>query len=111
MIARCFISSIHVAPIVTAMITSSGPPMAGQSYTLICSVTGAEALTPSITYEWTRGGSSVTGSESMLTFNSLTLSSSGQYVCTVIVTSDLLTTTLTDASDAFDLTIKGEPLQ
>ncbi len=84
--------------------------MAGESYTLTCTVTGAESLNPTITYEWTRGGTSV-GSDSILIFNPLTLSSSGQYVCTVTVTSDLLTTTLTDSSDTFEVTIKGKPLQ
>ncbi len=85
--------------------------MADQSYTLTCTVTGAEALTPTIMHEWTRGGTLVAGSDIALTFNPLTLSSSGQYVCTVTVTSDLLTTTLTDASDTFEVTIKGKPLQ
>ena len=103
-----YISSI--APSITATVTSSGPPMAGQSYTLTCTVTGVEALTPTITYEWTRGGTSVGENDPRLTFNPLTLSSSGQHVCTVTVTSDLLTTTLTD-SDTFVVTIKGKSLQ
>ncbi len=97
-----------IAPIITATVTSSGPPMAGQSYSLTCTVTGADSLSPIITYVWTRG---VAGSDSMLTFNPLTLSSSGQYVCTVTVTSDLLTTNLTDASEIFEVTIKGKTLQ
>ncbi len=100
-----------IAPIITATVTSSGPPMTGQSYSLTCTVTGADSLTPTITYVWTRGGTSVAGSDSMLTFNPLKLSNSGEYVCTVTVTSDLLTTTLTDASDTVEVTIKGKPLQ
>ncbi len=103
--------SPSIAPSITATVTSSGPPLAGQSYTLTCTVTGGEALTPTITYEWTRGRTSVGGNGPILTFNPLTLSSSGQYVCTVTVTSDLLTTTLTDASDTFEVTFKGKPLQ
>ena len=102
-----------IATSITAMITSNGTATPGQSYSLTCNVTGGESLNPTIMYEWTRGGTSVGGNDPLLNFFPLTLSSSGQYVCTVTVTvtSALLTTTLTDASDTFDLTIKGKPLQ
>ena len=106
-----FMSS-SVAPSITATVISSGPPIAGQSYSLTCTVCIfiAESLTPTITYEWTKGGTLVSGNDHMLTFNILTISSSGQYVCTVTVTSSLLTTTLTNESETFQVMIKGKPL-
>ncbi len=91
-------------------VTSSGSLMAGQNFSLTCTVDVPQSLNATITYIWTRGGTQV-GANSVLSFIPLLLSNSGQYVCTVTVTSDLLDSPLTDDSDAFEATIKRESLQ
>ncbi len=93
-----------------AEVTSSGSLTAGQNFSLTCSVGVPQSLNATITYIWTRGGTQV-GAYSVLSFNPLLLSNSGQYVCTVMVTSDLLDSPLTDDSDAFEVTIKCESVQ
>ena len=82
--------------------------MAGQNFSLTCSVTGADSLSPTISYQWTRG-MTVLSSEtnSVLLLNPLTLSDSGQYECMVTAESALLNDPLTD-SDQFEVTIQGE---
>ena len=87
--------------------TPSGSPKAGQNYSLTCSVDVPQSLNATITYVWTRGGTQV-GTGSVLNFSPLMLTNSGQYVCTVTVTSDLLITQLTDESDVFEVTIQSE---
>ena len=58
--------------------------MAGQSFSLTCSVTGADSLAPTISYQWFRGQSLVTSSL-ILSFDSLFLSDVGQYRCVATV--------------------------
>ena len=65
-------------------ITSSGSPMAGQNFTLTCSLTGEISLLSNISYQWRRGESLLTNSP-ILHFDSLYLSDAGQYSCVVIL--------------------------
>ena len=69
------------------------PLMVGQTgNTLICDVSGAERLSPTITYQWTRNGEIVPDSNSStLTLPTVTLSSAGNYSCRATVGSALLT--------------------
>ncbi len=71
------------------MVTPSGSPMAGQSFTLTCSLTGGDSLSPTVSYQWRRGESLLTNSP-ILHFDSLYLSDVGQYSCVVILSSSLL---------------------
>ena len=48
------------------------------------------------------------GTDSILNFIPLVLTNSGQYVCTVTVTSDLLSFPLTDESDVFEVPFESE---
>ena len=79
------------------MVTSNlnTPLTVGQTgNTLACGVSGADRLTPTIDYQWTRNdGTTQTqvGSSERLTLSSLTLSSGGEYSCHVTVGSALLT--------------------
>ncbi|XP_064387176.1 uncharacterized protein LOC135335578 [Halichondria panicea] len=101
-----------VAPSITATVTSSGPPMAGQSYTLTCTVTGGEALNPTISYQWFEGSSTrvmLPTTSVDLTFDPLHLSDAGQYSCDVIVSSPSLTSDLTASSGVEDLIIQIPP--
>ena len=71
--------AVHIA-----VFTSSGSPIAGQSFSLTCSVTGADSAAPTISYQWFRGQSLITSS-SVLSFDSLFLSDAGQYRCVATV--------------------------
>ena len=78
----CDSVSVH-----TVNITTSGSPMAGQMYTLICNGTlvGNTSLTPVVTWWNSTGvvtsGNGITVSNGNLTFNPLRTSHGGEYVC------------------------------
>ena len=77
--------------------------MLGQpGYTLTCSVTGAENLSPTITYQWTRDiGTTQTQVETnsnTLSFSPLSLSDAGRYTCDVTVSSPYLNSDIMAAS-------------
>ena len=71
----------------TVNITTSGSPVAGQMYTLICNGTlvGNTSLTPVVTWRNSTGvvtsGNGITVSNGILTFNPLRTSHGGQYTC------------------------------
>ena len=69
----------------SAAITISGQPNEGQSYTLTCDVSGDEMLAPTNRrFQWDRVGGMVGVSQAAtLTFNSLSPSDAGEYMCTV----------------------------
>ncbi len=71
------------------MVTPSGSPMAGQSFTLTCSLTGGDSLSPTVSYQWRRGESLLTNSPTFH-FDSLYLSDTGQYRCVVRLSSSQL---------------------
>ena len=91
------------APPITVIVTSnlSTPLMVGQTgNTLTCDVTGAERLSPTIDYQWTRNGETVQGGNSQtLTLSPIQLSHVGNYTCHVIVSSPLLNNTISASSD------------
>ena len=64
--------------------------MAGQSFSLICSLTGGASLQLTLSYQWTREGGSLMTSTATLNFDTLYLSDAGQYSCQVILTSSQL---------------------
>jgi len=72
------------------MITPTGTAVAGQSYFLSCSVSGAGSLSPTITYRWYNESSnprSQVGTTKTYTLNPLQLYYAGQYTCEVTITS------------------------
>ncbi len=71
------------------VVTPSGFPMAGQNFTLTCSLTGGDSLSPTVSYQWRRGESLLTNSPT-LHFDSLYLSDAGQYNCVVTLSSSQL---------------------
>ncbi|XP_064386204.1 uncharacterized protein LOC135334805 isoform X2 [Halichondria panicea] len=73
-----------------AVISPSGGPMAGQSFSLTCSLSGGASLQPTLSYQWTREGGSLMTSTATLNFDTLYLSDAGQYSCQVILTSSQL---------------------
>jgi hypothetical protein len=81
-----------VVPIMKAWISDGDiAPVAGQDYVLSCGITGAENLSPNITYQWTKdsGGyrTQIGNRSNPISFSPLKLSDAGQYMCCVIVQS------------------------
>ena len=76
----------------TVLITSSGPAVVGMSYTLTCTVSGADNLEATISIGFT-GPSTATGSGTslQLPLDPLDLNDAGDYTCTATVSSGLLT--------------------
>ena len=96
---NCIILFIIIVPSVSVAVTESGEgAIAGQNYTLECGVSGADILADvSITYEWTRGSSSVVlGGDMTYTFTPTAAGDDGvMYDCAVTVTSSSLSTPIT----------------
>jgi hypothetical protein len=82
---HCVIS-ICTAPALSAVITASGQAVKGQNYTLTCAVSGDELLAPTNKrFQWDRvGGMEGVSREpdGTLTFNPLSPSDAGEYMCT-----------------------------
>ena len=96
------------APVITAMV-SGGTPIVGESYSLTCTVTGADQLNPTITYQWFKDNTVVSGeTQSTLSFSSLSLSDAGQYRCDVTVSSTLLSQPITKMSNTQDLILQSK---
>jgi hypothetical protein len=97
--ALSFLSSS--APPISIQITTSGAPVVGQSgYSLTCGVTGAENLSPSITYQWTKNNGTHTqiqndAANPRVSFSPLRLSDAGQYTCQATISSPFLSDDIT----------------
>jgi len=75
------------------MITPVGTAVVGQSYSLSCSVSGADSLSPTITYHWYNESSnprSQVGTTTTYSFTRLGLYHAGQYTCEVNIASPYL---------------------
>ena len=97
----------YTAPEMNAEIIPSGFLTAGQNNFFTCFVDIPHSLNATTIYVWTKGGTQV-GKGPILNFSPLLLTNSGHYVCTVTVTSDLLSSPLNDESDVFEVTIKSK---
>ena len=95
-------------PVISAM-ASGGTPTVGESYSLTCTVTGADQLNATITYKWFKNNTMVSGeTQSTLSFSSLSLSDAGQYRCDVTVNSTLLSQSIIKMSNTQDLTLQSK---
>ena len=100
------------APNIYIQITTSGASVLGQSYSLICSVTGAENLDSSIIYQWTKNNGTQTQvpngpDPKTLSFLTLGFSDAGQYTCQATVISPYLIDVIT-GMDTHDIRIKSK---
>ena len=80
------------------IVFTAGTEVVGESYCIICTVTGAETLDAQIVTTWGDPGGNVVqsgGTTLVHDFTSLQLSDAGQYTCTASVTSPYLDNTLT----------------
>ena len=88
--------TVPTDPSINVKVTESGDgAIAGQSYTLMCEVSGAEnIMLTDVTYEWTRGSSSVVlGGDMTYTFTPTAGDDGVMYHCAVNVTSSSLNDT------------------
>ena len=98
----------------SVQITDDGTtPTAGENYLLICRVSGAEDLNPTITYRWTKNSGSdqtqVGTSSSTLSFTPLRLSDAASYVCEVTISSSSFSRDIVAMSvNTYDVWIQSE---
>ena len=89
--------------------------MLGQNgYSLTCTVSGAENLNPSTTYQWTKNNDTqieikVGAIPQVLSFSPLRLFDAGQYTCQATVSSLYLNSSIT-VMDSQDVTLQSEIL-
>ena len=79
-----------IVPTVSAEISTSGAPIAGESYTLMCSVTGVQSLNATTNFEWRKSDGRLVSSNAVLVFSSLFSSHEGRYTCDATVSSSYL---------------------
>ena len=88
---------------------NGGTQTIGESYSLTCTVIGADRLKPTITYQWFQDNIVVSDeTQSTLFFSFLDLSDVGQYRCDVTVSSTLLNTSITAMSNTQNLTVQSK---
>ena len=100
--SHSILSKIFTAPSVSVVITPTGTAVAGQSYSLSCSVSGAASLSPtSTTYRWynesTNPRSQVGTNSSAYAFTRVQPYYAGQYTCEVMITSPYLNAALSQS--------------
>jgi len=88
------LSATLTVPPVSVVITPVGTPVAGQSYSLSCSVHGADSLSPtSTTYHWyneSNNSRSLVATTNVYTLTRLQTYHDGNYTCEVTVVSPYL---------------------
>ena len=90
----------YAVPQLSAQITSTEYPIevtptAGQNYTIMCNVLGADNLNSTLTYKWTKSNSSqtlcvLTTNHALFNFSPIKVSDAGNYSCKVNVSSSYL---------------------
>ena len=95
-------------PVITAMV-SGDTPTVGENYSLTCTVTGADQLNHTITYQWFKDNTTISGeTQSTLSFSSLRVSDTGKYRCFVTVSSTLLSHSISETSNTWDLDLQSK---
>ena len=88
-------TKLSIAPALSAVITASGTPDEGQSYSLTCEVRGDEQLAVnSRRFGWDKDGTEHSRNAT-ITFNPLRRSDAGEYKCSTTIGSPYLTGTHT----------------
>ena len=100
-----FLLLLPIVSTVLVQISTSGTPIAGERYTLMCSVTGQGVafLNATTNFEWWKSDGSLVSSNAVLTFSPLFFSHEGRYTCDATVSSpylenDLLSSAVEDIS-------------
>ena len=96
--------NMYISEITAGVVPPSDPPAFGQSYTLRCTVTGADSLNPTINWFRTTPNRTQVGTNSpTFTFEPLVLSDAGQYSCEVTVSSTFVTEAITAVYVAYTI--------
>lgn len=98
-------------PSVNMMAFTFGTEMVGESYVIVCTVTGAETLDAQINTNWLFPGGNDVQSEGVILahqFTALQILDAGQYICSSSVDSPFLESTLTP-STTLNLNLMGKP--
>ena len=94
------------------MTSASGSAVAGEEYSITCTVMGADNLDAAFRVEWRRpgGGTLLIGTQSSLThtFSPLGQGDAGQYTCEAMITTDLLLLSPLTRTDMLDITVAGK---
>ena len=94
------------------MTSASGSAVAGEEYSITCTVLGADNLDATFRIEWQRpgGGTLRTGLTSSLThiFSPVGQSDTGQYTCEATITTDLLLQSPLTQTGMLDITVAGK---
>ena len=97
---------LHIVPTISVEISTSGTPIVGDSYTLMCTVTGVESLNATTNFEWRKSDGSLVSSDAVLVFRPLYFSDRGHYTCRVRVSAPYLENDLV-SSAINDITFEG----
>ena len=81
---------LPIVPPVSVVISTSGTAIVGESYTLMCSVTGVESLNATTNFEWRDSNWNLVSSNAVLTFSPLFSSHGGYYYCVATVSTPYL---------------------
>ena len=97
---------------VSVVISTDGSAVAGEQYSITCSVMGADNLDATFKTEWQRpggGGSTIATQPSLtLPFTPLGQGDAGEYTCVARITTDLLLDSPVSLSDMLDITVEGK---
>ena len=81
---------LPIVPTVSVQISTRGTTIVGETYTLMCSVTGVESLNATTNFEWRDNDWNLVSSDAALTFNPLLSSHGGRYTCRATVSTPYL---------------------
>ena len=80
----------------------------GENYNLTCTITGADKLSPTISYEWIQNETLLEMVDSsILSFSPFKLSHAGNYSCIVNITSNYVEDIITMTSDIEPLVVQS----
>lgn len=75
---------MHVVPQITVEIADGGvTPVAGQNYSMSCSVSGTNIDLTTLMYKWKKDNTSLPETGALLSFSPLRLSHAGEYSCSI----------------------------
>ena len=104
-------SFFHVVPTVTVEVSASGSASIGmKGYSLTCSLSGADNLDATVSYQWTKHNGTRTqlgSNTNRLSFPSLRLSDAGEYACVAFVSLPYLQHPINATSRPFPIQLEG----
>ena len=104
-------SFFHAVPTLTVEVSASGGASIGiKGFSLTCSLSGADNLDATVSYQWTKNNGTRTqlgSNTNRLSFSSLRLSDTGEYVCVAFVSLPYLQYPINATSRPFLIQLEG----